>query len=653
MALKELVEVSRLYGRNPDYVLAGGGNTSFKDRDTLFIKASGVPLGTIAESGFVALSRQRLAEMASRTYSPDAARREEEVKNDLLSARSDPASGLRPSVESSLHDLIDYPYVVHTHPHLVNAAMCGRTGAAAVRRLFGGDAVYVPYADPGYTLFKRVATELGKRRGRRPPSLIFLENHGVFVGGPSAAAVKRTYAAMMRALGAHARPIPDPARTDPPAKAAEVLPALRMLLSGENLKVGALLSSPLAAHFTRSRAAFVPVSTAFTPDHIVYCRSHPLFVDEDGTPEQVIEAFREALSDYVAERGYRPTVVGLKSMGIAAFEDNAASAENALSIFEDMMKIAAEAVSFGGPRPLSSAAVAFIEGWEVEHYRAGVARGAREASPLSQKIAIITGGAQGFGAGISEHLHADGMNLVIADLNAEKGQALARRLSESGGKNRVRFVKADVSHPAAVEALVREAVLTFGGLDLYVSNAGILRAGSLEEMDPGTFDLMTRVNYTAYFYGAKYASLVMKLERAHRPGYLADIVQINSKSGLEGSNKNFTYAGGKFGGIGLTQSFALELMEQGIKVNAICPGNFFDGPLWSDPGTGLFVQYLKAGKVPGARTVADVKRHYESRVPAGRGCTVIDVVRAIRYVIEQEYETGQAIPVTGGQVMLR
>ena len=127
---------------------------------------------------------------------------------------------------------------------------------------------------------------------------------------------------------------------------------------------------------------------------------------------------------------------------------------------------------------------------------------------------------------------------------------------------------------------------------------------------------------------------------------------MSSKSGLEGSNKNFAYAGSKFGAIGLVQSFALELVAYNIKVNAICPGNYLDGPLWSDPEKGLFVQYLKAGKVPGAKTVADVRKFYESKTPIARGCLPIDVARAIMYCVEQQYETGQAIPVTGGQVML-
>ena len=132
-----------------------------------------------------------------------------------------------------------------------------------------------------------------------------------------------------------------------------------------------------------------------------------------------------------------------------------------------------------------------------------------------------------------------------------------------------------------------------------------------------------------------------------------DIIQINSKSGLKGSNKNFAYAGSKFGSVGLTQSFAMELVSFNIKVNSICPGNFFEGPLWSDPKNGLFVQYLNTGKVPGAKTIADVKRFYESQVPLNRGCLPEDVMKAMFYIIDQYYETGQAIPVTGGQIMLK
>jgi len=266
---------------------------------------------------------------------------------------------------------------------------------------------------------------------------------------------------------------------------------------------------------------------------------------------------------------------------------------------------------------------------------------------LAGKVAVVTGGAQGFGKGIAESMNAEGAYIVIADMNYDGAVAAAAELEGAIA------VKANVSDEESVAAMYRDTVLAFGGVDVLVANAGIVRAGSLEEMTKSNFELVTAVNYTAFFLCTKYAAAVMKIQHRFAPERLYDIIQINSKSGLAGSNKNFAYAGSKFGGIGLTQSFAMELAPFNIKVNAICPGNFLEGPLWTDPEKGLLVQYLKAGKVPGAKTTQDVLRFYESKVPLNRGCRTIDVARAIFYVCEQDYETGQAIPVTGGQEMLK
>jgi len=277
---------------------------------------------------------------------------------------------------------------------------------------------------------------------------------------------------------------------------------------------------------------------------------------------------------------------------------------------------------------------------------------AKKAGRLGGRVCLVTGAAQGFGEGIARELAQAGGVLVIADLNLPLAQSVARSLNEQFGPGTALAVGVDVGNETSVAEMVTETVLTFGGIDLLVSNAGVLRAGGLEDMTLDTFEFVTRINYTAFFLVTKYGSRPMKLQARFDPSYAADIVQINSKSGLEGSNRNFAYAGSKFGGIGLTQSFAMELVEDGIKVNSVCPGNFFDGPLWSDPNNGLFVQYLRAGKVRGAKTVEDVRKAYEAMIPMGRGCTAADVMKAIYYLIEQEYETGQALPVTGGQVML-
>ena len=265
---------------------------------------------------------------------------------------------------------------------------------------------------------------------------------------------------------------------------------------------------------------------------------------------------------------------------------------------------------------------------------------------------LVTGSAQGFGEGIARQLMKEGANIIVADLNEAVGEETAKSFNQMGGSNKAIFVKTNVADMDSLNNLIKTTIVNFGALDVFVSNAGVLRAGDLNAMTPENFSFVTNINYNAYFYCAKVASKVMKVQTAHDPEYFADIVQVNSKSGLRGSKANFAYAGGKFGGIGLTQSFALELAPFRIKVNSICPGNFYDGPLWSNPVNGLFVQYLAAGKVPGAKTVQDVKDFYLSQVPMRKGCNPEDVTKAILYAIEQTGETGQAIPVTGGQVML-
>jgi NAD(P)-dependent dehydrogenase (short-subunit alcohol dehydrogenase family)/rhamnose utilization protein RhaD (predicted bifunctional aldolase and dehydrogenase) len=593
-----------------------------------------------------------------RSYSKEPLRREAEIKADLMKSRTRPDAGGRPSVEASLHEMLEWRFIVHTHPYAVNALTCSTRAEQTVRELFGDEALWVPYTDPGYKLAKLMEEKLAAYRAahRGDPRIVLMQNHGLVVGADTAEEIRACTDEVMRKItGRFTHALPDAERPLPDA-AVRVLPALRLLLSEPSMpKISATRNTALAEHFLQpeNRGA---VQLPFMPDNIVYCKSAPLFLELGDDPEELIRCFPRDLDAYRSRWGYDPKILLISGIGVVAVEDTKKSAETCLDVFDDLMKVSWLSRAFGGPRFLSPPDIQFIDTWEVENYRRAVSKAAAAGGRVAGKIALITGAAQGFGRGIADGLFREGANVVIADLNDADGRTLEAELNAAaaatGATNRAVFAAADVTSPASLQALARECVKAFGGLDLLVCNAGVLRAGGLEEMTPESFDFVTRVNYTGYFLCVKHLSPIMKLQRRFAPGRATDIIQINSKSGLEGSNKNFAYAGGKFGGIGLTQSFALELVEHGIKVNSICPGNFFEGPLWSDPEKGLFVQYLKAGKVPGAKTVEDVRRSYESRVPMGRGCRVEDVLKAILYLVDQEYETGQALPVTGGQVMI-
>ena len=654
--LAALVEYSRRYGSNPEFVLAGGGNTSFKTEDKLFVKGSGSALSTIKAEQFVKMDRAKLDEMWQKTYPIDEAEREAAVLADMMDARCKGEESKRPSVETLLHNLLSQQFVLHVHPALVNGLTCSKEGSDAMFRLFP-DAIWVPSTKPGYILAaycRKAVLEYISTHGKTP-NVIFLENHGIFFGADSVEELDAVVSGVMDKLKACVKREPDlaPAETDR-QRASLIAPAVRMLYSQTELCSVYYTANNELLRFAKSREAFEPLYKSYSPDHIVYCKAFALYVEDSGDIEQVYADLKAGFDSFVAERGYKPKIVVVQGLGMFSIGTTHKNAMVAAEVFCDMMKIAVYAESFGGYNPMTDELIDFITNWEVESYRSKVSLAGAGTKRLAEKITVVTGSAQGFGKGIAEELAKDGAYVVIADIpkQAELSAKVVDEICAENGAGKAIALDVDVSNEELVEKLLIETVLTYGGIDVFVSNAGIAIAGNVEEMTKQRFELVTAINYTGYYLCTKYASRYMKIQHRFAPDYMADIVTVNSKSGLEGSNKNFAYAGSKFGGIGLTQAFALELVDYNIKVNAVCPGNYLDGPLWSDPVKGLFVQYLNAGKVPGAKTVEDVRAFYMSKTPIKRGCLPQDVARAITYVVEQKYETGQAVPVTGGQVML-
>ncbi|PKO23140.1 MAG: sorbitol-6-phosphate 2-dehydrogenase [Chloroflexi bacterium HGW-Chloroflexi-1] len=258
---------------------------------------------------------------------------------------------------------------------------------------------------------------------------------------------------------------------------------------------------------------------------------------------------------------------------------------------------------------------------------------------LHDRIALVTGGGQGLGAALALRLAQEGAHVTVADINEETARATAAQITAETGRRTLPLL-VDVTEEAQVSAMIDRVVAEFGRLDIVVSNAAILIAEEITEFPAEKWRAVLNVNLFGYFLVAKHAARVMKAQRS------GVIIQINSKSGKKGSFKNSAYAASKFGGIGLTQSIALELAEYGVRVNAVCPGNLLDSPLWVDS---LYGQYAKKWGI----TEEEVRQKYVDQVPMKRGCTYEDVSNVVVFLASDQasYMTGQAINVTGGQEM--
>jgi rhamnose utilization protein RhaD (predicted bifunctional aldolase and dehydrogenase)/NAD(P)-dependent dehydrogenase (short-subunit alcohol dehydrogenase family) len=665
--LDVLVKLSHFYGADPEFVIAGGGNTSVKVGDRLFVKGSGHPLATMPPEGFVEMDRPQLEALLNRTLSEDRMTREAEFKAATLAARVHPEKNQRPSVEALLHHLMPRQYVVHTHSTLVNMVTCSVKGPELARQM-AEDVVWIPEVDPGFILsltLRQALQGYKQATGRDCPRAILMQNHGLVICADTPEKIREHTDWLMDTLrrqldAAGGGPAFGQVSKLDAATARNLIqvigPALRGLLAtSENLKIVTFSDTTEVLELVAgAEGRVVAMAGPITPDEIVYCKSFPLWFEPaaDATVAALVGQLRHTIREHTVRTGAAPQVILVKGLGMFCAGDDLAAAETVRLVYTDAIKVMAGARRLGGVHYMDDGLRRFIEDWEVESYRKGISAAGRAAGRVAGKVAIVTGAAQGFGLEISQDLIAQGATVVLTDVNAAGAQAAADQLNAKHPKPRAIGLAINVTDSASVDDAIHQVVRRFGGFDIFISNAGVLKAGSVKTQPLKDFDFVTSVNYTGYFVCVQKAAPILATQHLAKPDYFSDIIQINSKSGLQGSNRNGAYAGSKFGGIGLTQSFALELVEDGIKVNSICPGNFFDGPLWSDPQNGLFAQYLRSGKVPGAKSIVDVKRFYEAKVPMNRGCTTADVVKAIYYLIEQKYETGQAVPVTGGQVML-
>ncbi|MGJ7581554.1 SDR family oxidoreductase [Variovorax sp. RHLX14] len=247
---------------------------------------------------------------------------------------------------------------------------------------------------------------------------------------------------------------------------------------------------------------------------------------------------------------------------------------------------------------------------------------------LEGKIAIVTGGAAGFGEGIVRSYVAEGAKVVIADLDAARGEALARELG-----NDTLFVRCDVSSGPDVDALVAACVDAFGTPEIVVNNAGTTHKNSpLMEIDEATFDRMFAVNVKSIFHMTR---AVVPLMRKQRKGVM---LNVGSTAGIR-PRPGLTWYNGSKGAVNLlSKSLAVELGPDNIRVNAICP-------VMGE--TGLLEKFMGMPDTPENRA------RFIATIPLGRLCRASDVAAVALFLATDaaEFITGLEMPVDGGRTV--
>lgn len=257
----------------------------------------------------------------------------------------------------------------------------------------------------------------------------------------------------------------------------------------------------------------------------------------------------------------------------------------------------------------------------------------------NQKVAVVIGGGQTLGAFLCQGLANNGYKVAVADLNAENAHHVSTLINQKCGQNAASF-QIDATNEQSVIQLTQSVETLWGGMDLLVYSAGIAKAAPITDFTLKDFTRSVEVNLTGYFLCAReFAKLMIRNNIQGR------IIQINSKSGKIGSKHNSGYSAAKFGGVGLTQSLALDLAEYGITVHSLMLGNLLKSPMFQS----LIPQYAQKLGI----AEEQVEQAYIDKVPLKRGCDYQDVLNVLLFYASSEaaYCTGQSINITGGQVM--
>jgi rhamnulose-1-phosphate aldolase/alcohol dehydrogenase len=670
-----LVHASRLIGAETSLVVWGGGNTSIKraERDhrgraveVLRVKGSGSDLKSIQRKDFPGVLMDDILALLDRQDMDD-----QEMVAYLARALQEPG-GPRPSIETLLHGFLRASAVVHTHADAVVSLTNNDRAGDVMAGVYGKDVIALEYRRPGFRISRDVAAAI---EGSPQAKALVLERHGTITWG---ATVREAYEGTIELISRAEAAIAErrrgrvvfggPRAAVPPAPerralALAIAPRLRGWLSRPRRAILTFDDSPAVVEFASSAdgPAVSQVGPA-TPDHTIFTRRLPCFVDADpaalrpdggepGGPAALLAAIRASVEGFVRDYSRyfeqhrfagaelldaTPRVVLVPGLGMFTAGKDRRTAGIVSDIYHHTIGVIGQASLFGRYVSLSEKDAFDVEYWPLELYKLTLAPPEKE---LARRIAVVTGGASGIGRAVAKRLAAEGAHVVVGDVDEAGARRTAEEVTAAAGGGRALAVAMDVTSEASVRAAFEEAVLAYGGVDVVVSNAGIAHSAPVADMALADWDRSFAVNSTGHFLVAREAMRVLIAQ-----GLGGALVFVATKNVMAPGKDFAAYSAAKAAEAQLAKVLALEGAPHGIRSNIVNPDAVFqDSRLWSDD-----VRRQRAAAQGIA--VEQLEDFYRTRNLLGARILPEDVAEAVLFLASDRSAktTGCTITVDGG-----
>jgi rhamnulose-1-phosphate aldolase/alcohol dehydrogenase len=597
----ELIARSNRLGadrRNTNY---GGGNTSAKGRltdpasgdevEVMWVKGSGGDLGTLTAEGLSVLELDSIRGLRDVYKGED----HEDEMHELLDYAVFGPTGAAPSIDTSMHGLLEVAHVDHLHPDSVIALAASSDGEELTKRCFGDEVGWVAWRRPGFELALEIEALRGQRPGLRG---VVMGGHGLTAWGDSSDSCEATSLELIgRAsefIDRHGRQEPlGPMRpgfealapSDRKTQASALAPVIRGLAGTDGPVVGRWFDDDVVLDFIGREAAprVVPLGTS-CPDHFIRTKVRPLLLDlPPAAPlNERIDRLRQLHSEYREEyrayyerhagpatppmRGADPAIFLIPGIGMFSFGADSQTARVAGEFYINAINVITGAESVSTYQPVSEAEKFRVEYWMLEEMKL---RRRPAPKPLTGKVALVTGAGSGIGRAIAETFAGSGAVVVAVDIDLDSARETSDQI---GSRDTALAVEADVTDETAVREAIEAAVRAFGGIDIVVNNAGLSLSKSLLDTTELDWDLQHDVMAKGSFLVSKHAASAMIDQ-----GRGGDIIYIVSKNAVVAGPNNLAYGSAKASQAHQVRLLAAELGRHGIRVNGINPDGVVQG----------------------------------------------------------------------------